>query len=896
MVLIISGSGFLAGATVALGGVSATNVTVASATTIAATTAAHAAGVVSVVVTNPDGQSGTRASAFTYVAPTPAPTVTGVAPTSGTTSGGTRITITGTGFASGATVTVGGTAATAVSVASATSISATTPAHAAGVVSVVVTNPDGQSGTRASAFTYVAPTPAPTVTGVAPTSGTTSGGTRITITGTGFASGATVTVGGTAATAVSVASATTIAATTAAHAAGAVSLVVTNPDGQSGTRASAFTYVAPTPAPTPTISSVSPRRGSTAGGTLVTITGTGFVSGATVTFGGTAATSAKVVSAASISTTTPAHAFGLVNVVVKNPDGKQATANRIFWFLPSSRWLTAASPSSGTSAGGTVVTLAGAAFETGAVVTIGGTVATAVTVASDSSIAATTPAHAAGTVDVTVTLPDGESSTLPGAFTYTDMSIDDWMARFGITDPAADDDGDGVNNRAEYDAQTDPTLPNRWYLAEGSTGFFRERLALANPGTDPADVMVTFQPQGGSPVHSQVHVPPQSRTSITVNDIPGLEAVPLSTVLEARRGGVVVERTMMWSNQSGDLYAGHTGRGAPVPQRQWFFAEGHAGSIDTWFSIVNVNATPATLEVRYMLEDGQVVRRTHTMGANSRMTVYANAVPELANRSFATIINSDVPVTADRTMYFSALGTFWKGGTAAAGLEAPALDWFVAEGHAGPFFDEYTAHSEPERVGRHRDGPVPAPVGTRGGPKLRTAYQQPHDGGGGRGAGAGQQRRGGRHLGDAAGRRRTRDVLAWAVPELVRGARRHGCHPHGNALGAGGGRTRRAARVRELHPHRQSTRPGRARLRHGAARARRPDRPHGDRSGKRPRDDSLVGDRPRLLGAVRRAGRVVERRADCRRAVDVLERRRAVLGRWDERGGSEDSIGVVVSR
>jgi hypothetical protein len=96
-----------------------------------------------------------------------------------------------------------------------------------------------------------------------------------------------------------------------------------------------------------------------------------------------------------------------------------------------------------------------------------------------------------------------------------------------------------------------------------------------------------------------------------------------------------------------------------------------------------------------MLEDGQVVRRSHTMGANSRMTVYANAVPELANRSFATIINSDVPVTADRTMYFSALGTFWKGGTAAAGLEAPALDWFVAEGHAGPFFDEYLLIQNP---------------------------------------------------------------------------------------------------------------------------------------------------------------------------------------------------------
>ena len=50
--------------------------------------------------------------------------------------------------------------------------------------------------------------------------------------------------------------------------------------GQSGSLASGFTYVAP-----PTVSSVSPNGGTTAGGTSVTITGTNFASGATVTFG-----------------------------------------------------------------------------------------------------------------------------------------------------------------------------------------------------------------------------------------------------------------------------------------------------------------------------------------------------------------------------------------------------------------------------------------------------------------------------------------------------------------------------------------------------------------------------------------------------------------------------------
>src|SRR5256885_91161 len=48
------------------------------------------------------------------------------------------------------------------------------------------------------------------------------------------------------------------------------------------------------PPPPPTVSTVSPTSGTTAGGTSVMITGTGFVSGAGVTFGGTAATGVVV--------------------------------------------------------------------------------------------------------------------------------------------------------------------------------------------------------------------------------------------------------------------------------------------------------------------------------------------------------------------------------------------------------------------------------------------------------------------------------------------------------------------------------------------------------------------------------------------------------------------------
>ena len=84
-----------------------------------------------------------------------------------------------------------------------------------------------------------------------------------------------------------------------------------------------------TPQP-PTVTSVSPNTGPTAGGTSVTITGTNFGAGATVKFDSTLATNVNVVSSSSITATTPTHAAGPVNVVVTNANGQSATLTNGF--------------------------------------------------------------------------------------------------------------------------------------------------------------------------------------------------------------------------------------------------------------------------------------------------------------------------------------------------------------------------------------------------------------------------------------------------------------------------------------------------------------------------------------------------------------------------------------
>ncbi|HVG20246.1 MAG TPA: IPT/TIG domain-containing protein [Blastocatellia bacterium] len=179
----------------------------------------------------------------------------------------------------------------------------------------------------------VPPASVPTVSGVTPNSGPTGGGTAVAISGSGFAAGAAVRFGGVAAGSVNVISSTSITAITPAHAAGAVNVVVTNPDNQSGTLTGGYTYTAPGPAPAPTINSINPSSGTTSGGTSLTITGTGFSPGARVTIGGVAATSVIVVSSTSITAITPSHAEGLVSVSVTNSDGQSATRSNAYTYI-----------------------------------------------------------------------------------------------------------------------------------------------------------------------------------------------------------------------------------------------------------------------------------------------------------------------------------------------------------------------------------------------------------------------------------------------------------------------------------------------------------------------------------------------------------------------------------
>jgi len=70
-------------------------------------------------------------------------------------------------------------------------------------------------------------------------------------------------------------------------------------------------------------------------------------------------------------------------------------------------------PDNGSTAGGTAVTITGTHFSSGMAVSLGGSPATNVVVASDSMASALTGPHATGTVDVTVAVGSQSGTVLP---------------------------------------------------------------------------------------------------------------------------------------------------------------------------------------------------------------------------------------------------------------------------------------------------------------------------------------------------------------------------------------------------------------------------------------------------------------------------------------------------
>jgi len=207
--------------------------------------------------------------AFNY----PPPTVTAISPQTGDTAGGYPLTVAGTNFATDAVVTVGGRACPlSANDSTPSQLVCAMPVGQGANLDVVVAQSGNPPATSPVKFSY----DPPTVSAVTPP--VAGAGTIITIDGTNFGLTPTVTVGGQNCP-LATSGNTHIRLSCTVPAGGGLAPVVVAVQGQPSA-AFPFNY------PPPTITSINPQTGDTAGGYTLTVTGTNFAAASFVTVAG----------------------------------------------------------------------------------------------------------------------------------------------------------------------------------------------------------------------------------------------------------------------------------------------------------------------------------------------------------------------------------------------------------------------------------------------------------------------------------------------------------------------------------------------------------------------------------------------------------------------------------
>jgi hypothetical protein len=317
---------------------------------------------------------------------------------------------------------------------------------------------------------------------------------------------------------------------------------------------------------------------------------------------------------------------------------------------------------------------------------------------------------------------DGDADGLPSTWELT-FGLDPGSA-IGDAGAAGDPDGDGRTNLQEYLAATHPRGTSTRYLAEGVVNaFFRTEIALLNPGAAPANTLVRIQPQGESERAWLLTTPPHSRRTLGSDLLSTLSGGPFSSVIESD-AMLVADRTVSWG--AGE-YGAHAEVAVSAPALTWYLAEGStSGDFALFYLLQNPNAFAVTAVVRYLLPLGQPpIDISYSLPPTSRTSIAVDAAsPALASTDVSAAITASAPIIVERAMYLNRPNQPFAAGHGSAGVTAPALEWFFAEGATGPFFELFLLVANP--------GSVPASIEVDylllGGQRLTRSYLAPAQG------------------------------------------------------------------------------------------------------------------------------------------------------------------------
>lgn len=163
-------------------------------------------------------------------------------------------------------------------------------------------------------------------------------------------------------------------------------------------------------------SDYSPTYSLISGGGTLTLNGDGFKEGHKVTVGGKECSNIKINSSSSLTCTLPSHDAGSAEIVIAAASGLSRSISGFVYYNPLS--VSGVTPNIGLVAGSQEIVISGDGLQVGVTVAVDGTNCTDLTHTSAQRISCKVPAHTAGTVNIVITNPDGQTQTLSNSFTY----------------------------------------------------------------------------------------------------------------------------------------------------------------------------------------------------------------------------------------------------------------------------------------------------------------------------------------------------------------------------------------------------------------------------------------------------------------------------------------------
>ena len=341
-------------------------------------------------------------------------TLLGVTPGKGLSAGGETVTLSGDGFLDGMVVVFDQTPCHTVIVSSPQFASVITPPHPPDTVRVVVTRP-GAKAVLDNAFTYSNDT---VLTAVDPPQASSKGGTPLTLTGAGFHGGVDVVIGGRLCPQVQVVDDSMVIAVAPEGEPGPAHVLVASPTGQATLHHGLFYFEEAG------LALAAPAAGPSTGGTLVTLTGTGFHTGTEVSFGLLPGGDTNVVDLQHLTVKAPAYgATGPVDLVLDTPYGTAVLKNGFHYFDPLTPvegvQVLGVAPDQGPASGGNPVAVVATGLAQDQTTVYFGPKAVPVLAIhpDEDTVVVEAPPGVPGPVSVSVTAPSGQG-TLDGAYTY----------------------------------------------------------------------------------------------------------------------------------------------------------------------------------------------------------------------------------------------------------------------------------------------------------------------------------------------------------------------------------------------------------------------------------------------------------------------------------------------